>query len=223
MQNRTKSSPQKIPIGKLLVVEGYITNQQLYEALKEQQRKTKVRIGDTLIDIGYITQKQLEMAISKQSEEKNSEKRKPLGKVLIENEFITERQLKEALNEQHKNMNMRIGDTMVVMGMLTEEQLTGVIQKQNESKKIESIAGARGIINKHEKHINGELDRASIAHDQNEPKLEELPAQHSSISSMIGQSRHPIKVDKNFGALLRILIRKGIITKEEFLMELSKK
>ncbi len=45
----------RIRVGDLLVQRGYITDDQLSDALEEQQ-KTKGKLGQVLIDMGFITE-----------------------------------------------------------------------------------------------------------------------------------------------------------------------
>ena len=47
----------RIRVGDLLVQRGYITEEQLTDALEEQQ-KTKGKLGQVLIDMGFVTEEQ---------------------------------------------------------------------------------------------------------------------------------------------------------------------
>ena len=50
-------------IGEKLIQAGYITEEELYEALKQQQRYPRERIGEILIRLGYITKNDIEDVI----------------------------------------------------------------------------------------------------------------------------------------------------------------
>ena len=66
-------------------------------------RWEKMKIGDLLLLKGYINKKQLQDALRKQSEEAiNYNRSVPLGKVLIEQKFVTVDEVTEALNSQPK-------------------------------------------------------------------------------------------------------------------------
>lgn len=110
----------KVPLGKILVVEGFITNQQLYEAIKEQKDDPDTKIGDILIKLGHLTLDQLKTALAKQKEDKSipslsatKEKKeekvnKPqkigenlaaLMRLLIKKKIITKEELMDELNQ----------------------------------------------------------------------------------------------------------------------------
>ena len=66
-------------------------------------RWEKMKIGDLLLLKGYINKKQLKDALRKQSEEAiNYNRSVHLGKVLIEQKFVTVDEVTEALNSQPK-------------------------------------------------------------------------------------------------------------------------
>ena len=66
-------------------------------------RWEKMKLGDLLLLKGYINKKQLQDALRKQSEEAiNYNRSVPLGKILIEGEFVTVDEVTEALNSQPK-------------------------------------------------------------------------------------------------------------------------
>ncbi len=54
----------KIRIGDLMVTAGYITEDQLKEALSIQKQQGGKRIGQTLIELGYVTEAQMLMALA---------------------------------------------------------------------------------------------------------------------------------------------------------------
>lgn len=48
---------KNIPIGEVLKEYGYITEEQLQEALKAQKEQKGKRLGDLLIEMGFITER----------------------------------------------------------------------------------------------------------------------------------------------------------------------
>ncbi len=115
---------KKFPIGQILVDHGYITKEELAEALQVQKESkdysplgqicvdlkyisgidlTKILrkyrkhmyLGELLVNMGIINGEQLELVLQKQKEEK-----KPIGELLIELGLITENQLTKSLSMQ---------------------------------------------------------------------------------------------------------------------------
>lgn len=63
-QNRNTAAPPK-KLGELLIDEGYITEEQLIEALAES-KKSRMPLGSTLYSLGFITLNQLKETLQKQ-------------------------------------------------------------------------------------------------------------------------------------------------------------
>jgi hypothetical protein len=63
------TSDGSLKIGQLLVAQGYVTNEQIEQALGLQSvNQESARIGDLLIDIGYVTKNQIQDAVNAQLE-----------------------------------------------------------------------------------------------------------------------------------------------------------
>lgn len=107
----------------------------------------------------------------------------PLGKVLVVEGFVTNSQLYAALKEQEKYPDAKIGDILIQLGYLTPDQLKIALNAQNEDKKIESISQAK--------------------------------------KPFIKSDQKPLKVDKLVSAMVKLLIKKKIITKDELMDELK--
>lgn len=56
---------KNIPIGEVLKEYGYITEEQVSEALAEQKKDGKRRLGTVLIDMGFVTERQVLQALGK--------------------------------------------------------------------------------------------------------------------------------------------------------------
>lgn len=82
-------------VGKILVSQGYITQEQLYQALKEQS----LRIGEMLVQEGRITPKQLLHALTIQKK-----KKRRLGEVLTELGYSKEEDIRWALNKTQRRL-----------------------------------------------------------------------------------------------------------------------
>lgn len=114
------------PIGRLLVEEHVVSEEQLKEAVEKQQEMRKLVLGDYLIDEGLITSRQLEAALAHQ-------KKKPslrLGEALIELGAVSPDALQTALARQRANRGRPLGQILVDMGVLDKETLKKVHAKK---------------------------------------------------------------------------------------------
>jgi len=114
------------PIGKLLVDENVVSEEQLKEAVEKQQQLRRLVLGDYLIEQGYIVAAQLEQALLYQ-------KQKPslrLGEALIEMGALSSEALQAALASQRSNRGRPLGQILVDMGVLDPETLTKVHAKK---------------------------------------------------------------------------------------------
>lgn len=104
----------KPKIGKVLVTRGYITEEQLKEALVEQSLK----IGEILIEAGHITMEQLNKALKYQ---KKSGKK--LGEVLKELGYSTDVEIHWA----SKKVKRKLGKILVDKGLLTYQDVKRIM------------------------------------------------------------------------------------------------
>jgi hypothetical protein len=104
-------------IGKLSVIEGFITREQLKQVLEEQEQ----RIGEVLLSSGRITKEQLGKAIAHQ---KSTPVR--LGEILKHLGYATEEDICWALGKMHR----KVGEILVDKGMLTKEDVDWLIGQQ---------------------------------------------------------------------------------------------
>jgi len=106
-----RMSWQTPKVGKILVSQGYITREQLYQALKEQS----LRIGEVLVQEGRITPKQLLHALAIQKKKKLR-----LGEILTELGYSNEQDVRRALAKK----NRRLGKILREKNILTDYDLT---------------------------------------------------------------------------------------------------
>ena len=104
-------------LGKLLVSDGYITRDQLKEALAEQEQ----RIGEVLLQDGRVSAQQLEEALRQQKQV-----RARLGDLLVELGFVTEDDIHWALGK----LDRRLGEILRDKGLLTEQDVDWVLGRQ---------------------------------------------------------------------------------------------
>ncbi len=105
---------QRVKIGKLMVHEGYVTREEIEDALEEQ----KLRIGEILIKAGLITPEQLEDTLRSQKKT-----RKKLGDILKDKGYLNDQNIHDALNR----MDRRLGEILRDKGLLTDHELDWIL------------------------------------------------------------------------------------------------
>ncbi len=105
-------------LGKILVDQKKITQEQLVESLKCQHEKREKKIGTILKENSIITQSQLEESLKKQKE-----KSKMLGEILLEAGYITQEQLEKALKIQQENKKKKLGQVLVELKYITPNDI----------------------------------------------------------------------------------------------------
>jgi len=93
----------------------------------------RARLGLLLVDEGFITPDQLQEAlqIQKALPQKKPEDYKYLGQILIEKNFIGAEQLKYVLTKHNKNT--RLGDILLRSGTISEQNLKKALKEQKKS------------------------------------------------------------------------------------------
>jgi len=106
-------------IGKLLVSDKIVTQQQVDLAADEQRSMRSRKLGDYLLDTAVVFPDQLMLALSEQS-------KMPIirvGEALIRLGFITEAQLQQALEKQMTERSVPLGELLIRLGFLTRHDL----------------------------------------------------------------------------------------------------
>ena len=80
---------QRMKLGDVLVESGYITREQLAHALLDQQRKAHRKLGEVLLDLGYATAQDIKWGLSRLN--------RKLGRILVEMELIRDDDLRKIL------------------------------------------------------------------------------------------------------------------------------
>ena len=107
----------KPKLGKMLLRDGYVTQEELEMALEEQ----KLRIGQILVLSGRLTEKQLDESLERQKQVSRK-----LGEVLIEQGFSTQKDIDWALHM----MERRLGEILRERGLLKEEDIEWLLGQQ---------------------------------------------------------------------------------------------
>lgn len=108
-------------LGTRLVRAGYITEQQLEQALRFQEQEGDL-LGETLVRHGFLTKEELSRFIF-------SDPGTSLGEILIGDGYLTRAQLSEAL-EYQREYGGRLGAICVSRGYLTARQLELSLKKK---------------------------------------------------------------------------------------------
>jgi hypothetical protein len=107
----------KPKLGKLLLRDGYVSKEELEEALEEQQ----LRIGEVLVLSGRLSETQLEESLERQKQVSRK-----LGEVLIDLGFSTRKDIDWALHV----MERRLGEILRERGLLKEEDVEWLLGQQ---------------------------------------------------------------------------------------------
>ncbi len=114
------------PIGRVLVEENAVSEEQLQAAVEKQHEMRKLVLGDYLIDEGLIEARQLEQALAHQ-------KTKPslrLGEALIEMGAIRPEALQIALSRQRANRGRPLAQILIDMGVVDADTLNKIHAKK---------------------------------------------------------------------------------------------
>jgi len=108
---------KKPKLGEMLLNEGYISDNELEEALAIQDR----RLGDILLESGRLTREQLDQALEYQKQTSGK-----LGQILKKMDFSTDSDIDWALNK----LNRKLGDILREKGLLTDYNLYWILRRQ---------------------------------------------------------------------------------------------
>ncbi len=114
------------PIGRVLVEENAVSEEQLQAAVEKQQEMRKLVLGDYLIDEGLITAQQLEAALAHQQTKPSLR----LGEALIELGAIAPDALQIALSRQRANRGRPLGQILIDMGVVDADTLNKIHAKK---------------------------------------------------------------------------------------------
>ena len=130
---RQQLQNEEIPLGEILKDKGFISLDQLEEALEVSQSREEP-LGLVLLELGHITQPQLKIALQDQAaikkiHKKRTGKKRRLGDILRAAGVLTEEQLSGAL-EFSVAHGVRIGEALVQLGIVTEDELAKSVGEQ---------------------------------------------------------------------------------------------
>jgi type II secretory ATPase GspE/PulE/Tfp pilus assembly ATPase PilB-like protein len=113
-------------LGKVLVDQQIVTEQQVEQAAEEQSYLRNRKLGDYLLDTAVLFPEQLMQALAQQS-------KMPMirvGEALTLLGYISDEQLKLALEKQNTERSVPIGELLVKMGFLTRHDLITALARK---------------------------------------------------------------------------------------------
>ncbi len=139
-ENATSS---KIPpkIGELLIQEGFVTQDDVNQALDIQRREAEAAknpLGKLLLQNGLISKEQLRQLLD------HPYLRKNFGTLAIEKGLVTRKQLDACLAQHHSDMP--IGKLLISQGLITEDDVRDILNIQLGGTKIGELAHKIGMI-----------------------------------------------------------------------------
>ncbi len=117
-----------MPLGRILVAKGWITQSELDHVLEYQRRLPKVlhkHLGEILIEQGYLDQAQLDEALASQPQKQPNR----IGELLVKAGVINEGQLAHALSLQFspEHAQKKLGHLLLELGYSTRERIEAAL------------------------------------------------------------------------------------------------
>jgi len=113
-----RTHEDKSPIGKLLVAEKFVSENDLVRSLELQKKKRKTPIGRILIENIGVKSREVDAALKQQKC-----KRKKLGEILQDAGLVSHGDIDKALSIQAEQHGKRLGDILVEIGCVSEKNL----------------------------------------------------------------------------------------------------
>lgn len=118
---------QEAPLGEILGHKGLISDSEVDEALREQQKLKSRRVGEIIADSQHLKQEVIEDAIQQAYKAGKVPPRVRVGEILIDAGLITREQLEEALASQKTGKRKKIGTLLVEREFVTESQILSAL------------------------------------------------------------------------------------------------
>jgi len=113
-----RTHEDKSPIGKLLVAEKFVSEDELKRSLELQKEKRETPIGHILIEQIGVKSHEVDAALQEQKY-----KRKKLGEILLDAGLVKPEDIDRALTIQAEQHGKRLGDILVEIGSVSEKNL----------------------------------------------------------------------------------------------------
>ncbi|MGE3725934.1 MAG: hypothetical protein AB7I41_10320 [Candidatus Sericytochromatia bacterium] len=117
-----------MPLGRILVAKGWITQSELDQVLEYQRRLPKVlhkHLGEILIEQGYLDQAQLDDALASQPQKQTNR----IGDLLVNAGVINEGQLAHALSLQFspEHAHKKLGHLLLELGYTSRDRIEAAL------------------------------------------------------------------------------------------------
>lgn len=127
-----------LPLGRQLIARGYLSEDELRDAIEYQQRLPKVMykpLGEILVSLGYISDEQLQEILLMQSEQQQP--RPKIGEILMRSGLIEEWQLSHALSLQFsaEHGQKKLGTLLVELGYASRDEIEGALSRFYQQQK----------------------------------------------------------------------------------------
>lgn len=127
-QSKDEEEPE--PLGHRLIRMGFITREELQDAIDYQQRLPRILhqpIGEILVVLGYINEEQLQEILSEQSPQKQLS----LGEILVKMNVLQQWQLSHAmsLKEQAEHKGKKLGHLIVELGYARRPEIEEALKE----------------------------------------------------------------------------------------------
>jgi type IV pilus assembly protein PilB len=109
-------------LGEVLLREEIVTEEELNEAFELQKQAPYQPLAKLLIDRGLVTDRQVKHLLGQRPQYR-------IGELLVRSQTITPRQLEHAL-EQQKHLKLPLGQVLVKLNYLTDEQIRRALSVQ---------------------------------------------------------------------------------------------
>ncbi|PLX80006.1 MAG: type II secretion system protein E [Desulfuromonas sp.] len=126
-----RTNGQEQPIGAVLQQKGMIDQDDLENALQDQENLRTRLVGEIISEKTKIPQAKVDQTIHR-SHRLNRQGQIKVGDILIEAGLVTQKQVEDALADQSNGKRKRIGTILLERGLISEDQLlTALAQKFN--------------------------------------------------------------------------------------------
>jgi hypothetical protein len=119
--------------GKIALDRGLLSPEQLSALLEEQEKNGphRVALGELCRRKGILSANQVRRLLDLQRQGELQEENKTFGAIALKNEFATAEELGKALDQQKDPACPRLGEILIEMGALTEQERKAVLAAQD--------------------------------------------------------------------------------------------
>ncbi len=124
------ATEDKEPLGSFLMRSGAAGSEEVHAGLAEQQANRNMPIGQILVEQEAVDEEEVNEAVKDQEKAHKSGKPMRLGEFLVDAGLATEDDITNALAEQKKRRGKRLGEVLVELGIVTEDAVSTALAKK---------------------------------------------------------------------------------------------